>query len=126
MGQGYLVDTNCVIDYLETRLPERANQFIDNIAVQFSVITRIEILVWPGATSKQLQILSDFIASSTVFDFDEKVILKTIEIRRFFRLKLPDAIIAATALVHELELITRNIKDFERAVGLTSIDPYKM
>jgi len=126
MGQGYLIDTNCAIDYLENRLPESANEFIDGIAIQFSVITRIEILVWPKATPKQLQMLSDFIASSTVFDFDERIILATIKIRKNFRLKLPDAIVAATALVYELNLITRNIKDFERVEGLKCVNPYQL
>jgi predicted nucleic acid-binding protein len=39
-------------------------------------------------------------------------------------IKLPDAIIAATALVYELTIITRNTKDFEKIEGLNVINPY--
>jgi len=53
MGQGYLVDTNTIIDYLENKLPEKSNRLIDNIIIQFSVISRIELLVWKKATEDQ-------------------------------------------------------------------------
>ena len=46
MEQRYLVDTNTVIDYLENKLPEESLKMIDNIEIQFSVISRIELLVW--------------------------------------------------------------------------------
>jgi hypothetical protein len=45
MGQGYLVDTNTIIDYLDNKLPDRANNIIDNIAIQISIVSRIELLV---------------------------------------------------------------------------------
>ena len=40
MGKGYLIDTNSVIDYLNNKLPEKANRLIENIDCQISVITR--------------------------------------------------------------------------------------
>jgi predicted nucleic acid-binding protein len=124
MGQGYLADTNTIIDYLENKLPEKTIEFIDNIDVQFSVISRIELLVWRNASKEQLQVIKDFISASTVFNLDEDIILNSIEIRRNHRLKLPDAIIAATAVTKNLILLTRNLKDFEPVSGLTSVDPY--
>ena len=71
MGQGYLVDTNTIIDYLENKLPEKSNKLIDNITIQFSVISRIELLVWKKATEDQVKILNGFVDSSTVFDLNE-------------------------------------------------------
>jgi len=44
MGKGYLIDTNAVIDYLDNKLPAKANAFIDGIQPNISVITRIELL----------------------------------------------------------------------------------
>jgi predicted nucleic acid-binding protein len=126
MGQGYLVDTNTIIDYLENKLPEKSNKLIDNIIIQFSVISRIELLVWKKATDDQLKILNDFISSSTVFDLNESIILKSIEIRKNYHLKLPDAIIAATAVVNNLPLLTRNISDFEKVIQIKCIDPYHL
>lgn len=126
MGQGYLADTNMLIDYLENKLPENSIELIDNIAIQLSVISRIEILAWQKASDEQIKILSDFISASTVFSLDEYVIIKSIEIRKTYRLKLPDAIIAATAVVNDLILLTRNKKDFERVTILKSVDPYHL
>jgi len=57
---------------------------------------------------------------------NENIILKSIEIRRKYRLKLPDSIIAATAIENNLKLLTRNLKDFERIAELKSIDPYTL
>jgi predicted nucleic acid-binding protein len=59
-----------------------------------------------------------------VFSLDEPVIIKTIQIRKATKAKLPDAIIAATALVNQLVLITRNTKDFTGIDGLKMLDPY--
>jgi predicted nucleic acid-binding protein len=126
MAQGYLADTNTLIDYLENKLPENSIKLIDNIAIQLSVIFRIEILAWQKASDEQLKILNDFIAVSTVFNLSESIITRSIEIRKTYRLKLPDAIIAATAVVNDLILLTRNKKDFERVTILKSVDPYHL
>jgi predicted nucleic acid-binding protein len=40
--------------------------------------------------------------------------------------RLPDAIIAATALVYDLVLISRNISDFKNIDGLQVIDPHSL
>ncbi|MBC7448068.1 MAG: hypothetical protein H7330_08420 [Hymenobacteraceae bacterium] len=56
---------------------------------------------------------------------DELVVQETIRLRRLHRRKRPDAIIiAATALVHRLTLITRNVADFRAIAGLTVLDPH--
>jgi predicted nucleic acid-binding protein len=54
----------------------------------------------------------------------EPIILKAIENRKAHKTKLPDAIIAATALVNELIIITRNTKDFDKIKGLEVLNPY--
>ncbi|SDG99868.1 type II toxin-antitoxin system VapC family toxin [Mucilaginibacter sp. P25] len=125
MEEGYLIDTNAIIDYLESKLPEKSNQLLDNTNFQLSVISRIELLAWPKATDSQLKLLTDFINISHIFDFNEPVILKSIEIRKNYRVKLPDAIIAATAIVNKLTLITRNISDFSKISDLKLLDPYR-
>jgi predicted nucleic acid-binding protein len=58
-----------------------------------------------------------------MFDLSEGVINVCINLRRLYKIKLPDAIIAATAIYHNLILITRNVKDFNRVNGLKSINP---
>jgi predicted nucleic acid-binding protein len=124
MGKEYLIDTNAVIDYLDNKLPDKAAELIDGIEAKISVITRMELLAWPGASKKQTLILNEFIDAVEVFNLEEPVILKAIEIRKENKTKLPDAIIAATALTHKLTLITRNMKDFEKIEGLKTLDSY--
>ncbi|WPV02423.1 type II toxin-antitoxin system VapC family toxin [Mucilaginibacter sp. cycad4] len=126
MEQGYLIDTNAIIDYLDGKLPEKSNQLLDEIKFQISVISRIELLAWRKATEQQLKILNDFINISSVFDMSETVILKSIDIRKIYKLKLPDAIIAATALANNLILVTRNINDFKAIANLHLLDPYSL
>ncbi len=124
MGKEYLIDTNSVIDYLDNKLPDNANELIDSIDSKISVITRVELLAWPGADEQQTLILDEFIKASEVFSLEEPIILKAIEIRKTHKTKLPDAIIAATALVKELTIITRNTKDFDKIEGLVALNPY--
>lgn len=126
MGQGYLIDSNTAIDYLDDKLPDTSANLIDSIVVQISVITRMELLAWSLATEEQIMILQQFINASIVYNLDESIILKSIEIRKANSIKLPDAIIAATAIVHKLKLITRNTSDFKKIQGLDHIDPYSL
>lgn len=124
MGKEYLINTNSVIDYLDNKLPDNANELIDRIDSKISVITRMELLAWPGASDEQALILDEFINTSDVFALEEPVILKAIEIRKKHKIKLPDAIIAATAVVKELTIITRNTKDFNIIKELEVLNPY--
>ena len=50
----------------------------------------------------------------------------TIALRKEYKIKLPDAIIAATALANDLTIVTNNIKDFSNISGLQLINPYSI
>ena len=63
---------------------------------------------------------------SDVLSLTETVVQKTIELRKSYHIKLPDAIIAATALVYKLTIITRNTADFDKVSGLGCVDAHKM
>ena len=126
MGQGYLIDTNTTIDYLSDKLPAKSAEFIGKIDSQLSVISRMELLAWPNATEEQLKVLEAFVGSSNIFSLSEPVIIESIRIRKTYRIKLPDAIIAATALVFDLTLITLNTVDFKNISGLKLINSHKL
>ncbi|WP_394996139.1 type II toxin-antitoxin system VapC family toxin [Emticicia sp.] len=59
-----------------------------------------------------------------MFPLDNSIVYKTIELRRLYKIKLPDAIIAATAIVFDFTLISRNDKDFENINGLKYYNPF--
>jgi predicted nucleic acid-binding protein len=56
--------------------------------------------------------MNDVVHNATILTISESIVEKTIELKRLKRTKTADAIVAATALIHNLKLITRNTKDF--------------
>jgi len=122
----YLMDTNVIIDYLGKKLPITAIPFMNSVMdyqPTISVITKIEVLGFNAPAKHQL-LLSNFINDLTLLYLTNDVIETTIEIRKKYKTKLPDAIIGATALVNNLILITRNISDFKNIQNLKVIDPH--
>jgi len=129
MELDYVWDTNAVIYYLQTHITLSVKLFLNDIIDSnqpiISVITEIELLVWRTSVKKDINLVKDFIVDCRVADLDEYVKLKTIEIRKYFRLKLPDAIIAATTLVYDKTLITRNSADFSKIPGIKLVNPFE-
>ena len=127
MGKRYLIDSNAIIDYTALRLPNKGSDFIEqifNTDFLISIVVKIEVLGFDDI-SKKLTILEEFINTSTVLHLDESIAQRTILLKRKYRkLKLGDAIVAATALANDLTLITRNISDFKNIDGLTLINPH--
>ena len=108
----YLLDTNAVIDYCNDKLPINAANFIETIEPKISVITAMELFAFAAITKTEQQKLEEFIDFITIYDkINLDIRTHTINIRKAYRLKFPDAIIAATALAYSLTLISRNTKD---------------
>jgi predicted nucleic acid-binding protein len=126
MGMNMLVDSNVIIDYVSNRIPEKSAKQLDiyfNSNFSVSIISKIEVLGF-NTQEYELEQLESFIQLSSIVYIDEAVADKTIEIRRMKRIKLPDAIIAATALVQNCILLSHNTTDFNKIEGLQVLDPY--
>ncbi|MCZ4223327.1 type II toxin-antitoxin system VapC family toxin [Pedobacter rhodius] len=130
MGVNFLWDTNTVIYYLQRQLPLPAEKFIDEILSgsrpAISAITEIELRCWKAATQDDITVLNNFINDSFVYELYSDVKDKTVELRKDFNIKLPDAIIAATALVNNFTLLSRNSKDFVKIKNLKFINPFDL
>ncbi len=126
MEQRYLIDTNVIIDNFGNKLPEKAKILLYSIDLTVSAITKIEVLGWINASKEQLQPLYDFMEIAHILPINDAVIEKTITIRQAKKIALGDAIIAATALVYDLVIISRNVYDFKNIEGLQVIDPYNL
>jgi len=128
MGIKYIWDTNTVIYYLQQQFPPLAEKLIDNMVNEarpaISAITEIELLCWKSAAEKDLDVLHNFIEDSLVIELEQPIKYKTADIRKKHKIKLPDAIIAATALVYELSLVSRNVSDSKNIEGLPLINPW--
>ncbi|MBD1394770.1 type II toxin-antitoxin system VapC family toxin [Mucilaginibacter glaciei] len=68
--------------------------------------------------------MGQFVYYSQIINLDEAIVDKTIEITKLMKIKMPDAIIASTALVYDHTLITRDTADFKRVAGLRLFNPY--
>lgn len=126
MGQGFLIDTNIVIAALGSKLPSDGAAFIKTIPPNISVVTQIELLGWYGVSAIDLIPLTDFVNKATIFSLDPTVVQQTIILRQYHKIKTPDAIIAATALIHGLTLISRNVSDFKQISQLQVINPFEL
>jgi predicted nucleic acid-binding protein len=130
MGVKFIWDTNIAIYYLQQQFPIAAENFIDDLLKVeqpfLSAITEIELLCWKSATEKDLEVIHNFISDAFVIELERPIKLKTAEIRKLYKIKLPDAIIAATALTYDLTLITRNVSDFQNIEGLRLINPFSL
>lgn len=103
-----LVDTDVCIDHLvgTRRLPRQAGR------LAYSVVTRAELLAGAGDDEPQVRRL---LAGMEEISIDRRVADRAGVLRREIpALRLPDALIAATALVHSLALHTKNRRDFLR------------
>jgi predicted nucleic acid-binding protein len=122
MGKEYLIDSNAISNYLGNKFPLKGMDFFDNVINDMpfiSVINKIELLGQNRIDIKQFQISIEY---CVVCSLSEKIVNKTIEIRRQKKIKLPDAIIAATAIINKLTLIIHNLSDFNKIPNLKLLD----
>ena len=122
----YLIDSNLWL-YAASGKPQ-AVQLLDKAAkaewAGYSAITRLEIFGFPGLGPSDEAKLRGMLTCFAEVDVDGPVIDRAIEVRRKRRIKAPDAILAATALLMGATLATRNTQDFRGIPGLAVEDPF--
>jgi len=120
----WLLDTDVWIDAFAGRLDAvRVMTTARSRSVEwvgYSLMTRLEVLA--GLTGADDKHLRELLEEFNEVHIGSDVIEEAIRIRRAVRIKAPDAIIAATSLVHKAELVTRNTADCTRIPGLTVLD----
>ena len=108
-GISFLLDTNMVIGLLKDteaaiNLAEKSQLDLEKTAV--SQITRMELLGYPKLTAEDEQVIHAFLNECRVLLLDESIETEATRLRRSGAFKLPDAIVAATAITHKLHLLT--------------------
>ncbi len=124
----YLIGSNVVINYVAENFDSTVLSRLDIIFdtdFYHSVIITMEVLGFNGDRDVMEQLEKVFEAGKRL-DIDDSVVRETIKIRKTVSIKLPDAIIADTAIVHNYELITANTSDFLKVHGLKVTDPQNL
>lgn len=109
---GVLVDTDVFVDHL------RGHRRLDaqGDTVHFSVVTRCELCAGPPEQDEAVRVL---LAAFEEVPVDARIAELAGRLRRQTGVRTPDALIAATALTRALDLMTRNLRDFEAIPKLT-------
>lgn len=102
-----LFDTNILIDWLKELPAARAEVALYSRGA-ISVVTWIEVLV--GVVPQDRHEVTAWLATCTRIELDEPIMRRTVEVRRATKLKLPDAIIYASALERDHLLVTRDTR----------------
>jgi toxin FitB len=117
-----LLDSNIIIysyqpdfDYLKPLVLDSDNAV--------SAISQLEILGFHGIPMKEEIYCRYVFRILQVCPIDEAVLSKAIELRKTYKMKLADSIVAATALVQNREIYTRNVNDFIKIPNLIVINP---
>lgn len=108
---GKLVDTNIII-YLSKRKIDLRQITLGEEQLFISVITYMEVLGFRFNDNHEKDIVQKICDLFPIIDLSHEIVDKVISIRQKHKIKLPDAIILATATVTDLELETANVSDF--------------
>ncbi len=125
MEKQFLIDTNVIIDFSENRLPVKNKLFIAQLIDDepfISIITKIELIGFSVVSQE----IIEFAETASVIGLTNAIANQSIALRKAHKIKIPDAIIAATALVHDFTLISRNVRDFNQISGLRVINTVEL
>ena len=129
MATKHLIDTSIAIKYLNQTLPINGVAFIDgfiNTDCTISFISEIELQVWNPPDPNDIIVYEQFVSQSDIIGINSAIISETIAIRKNYKLRIADAIIAATALNFDLTLVADNDNDFLRIPSLKYFNPRKI
>ena len=110
-----LVDTNILIDYLKG--DKKIFNFLLNkkVKIYYSIVTKKELLQYQGLSTRQTRTIQQILKTLRPIRKDPHIAEATSSLLATYkkqRLSIPDAVIAATAWVKKMPLVTRNVKHF--------------
>lgn len=117
-GDNIVIDTSLIINLFNG--VEEVQALITGRNLFVSVISEIEVLSFPGLAPAAKQLLKAFLSECYIVDIEPNIKELTIDIRSKSKIKLPDAVIAATAIYFDLPLFTMD-KGFNRISNLNAV-----
>lgn len=123
--QRYLLDTNILIYYFNGEMDSTVENRVSLLmaeSFQISVISKMEFLGFSFAAQEKQRAI-EFMNYAAILMLDAEIVQRVIVMRQEKRIKLPDAIIAATAMQYSVILVTRNVNDFKN-LALDVYNPF--
>ena len=117
-----LIDSNIAI-YAAKNQSLGLRQFVNDISPSVSVISFIEALGYHQLIDQEREFLEEFFQFAEILPLSDPIAQQAVTLRQQRRMGLGDAIIAATAITHNLTLVTHNTEDFRWIAGLELLDP---
>jgi predicted nucleic acid-binding protein len=124
----YLLDTNILIYYFndDPVVQPIFEEIQAGDAVGFYCpISWVELLCYPDLSEAEANLIREFLRTLSCVSLTESILDRAAQIRRNYRVRLADALIAACALVEGCTLVTRNVEDFRRVDGLNIVNPFE-
>lgn len=119
-----LLDSNIVIYAFQPKYRgSELEQFLTKGDFSASNLTRLEVMGFWRNSEAEFHQFSLFFDAMPIYEVSDLIIDQAIHLRRQRSVGMADAIIAATALVHQLPLVTHNTRDFQWIDDLILIDP---
>ena len=117
-----LLDSNIIIYAIK---PEFSNlrDLVEKAHPMVSAISYVEVLGYHKLTSEDRQDFEEFFDIVPIIHISQTIIEKAVALRQQRKMSLGDSIIAATTIVHNLTLVTANVKDFEWIQEITILNP---
>ena len=117
-GNNIVADTSLLVNFFNGY--EVAKKALVDQRIWISCITEIELLSFPGLPDNEKHLLRSFIDQCTLIEWDKSVRQLTIDLRSRHRLKVPDAIIAASSIHLDFPLVTMD-NDFNQIEELNAV-----
>jgi toxin FitB len=119
-----ILDSNIVIYAFQPKYREsNLESFLLQGDFSVSNVTRLEVMGYWRNSDAEFKRFELFFEATNVIAISSEIIDRAIQLRRRRSMGLADAMIAATALIHQLPLVTHNTRDFQWIAELELIDP---
>ena len=119
-----LIDSNIII-YAAQPEHTALRQFIAEHSPAVSAVSYVEVLGYHKLTEQDRLLLEAFFAAAPMLALTQTVLEQAVKLRQLRKMTLGDALVAGTALAHNLTLVTRNTTDFAWIAGLTLLNPFE-
>jgi len=121
----FLLDSNVLIEYLSGN--DRIVSYLDSILMRgnciISIISKIELISAPQLTANEIKKILSFLENFQQVSLTDEIALKSAEIRRKYKFKLPDAVIAATGIISKATIVSGDVV-FKKLKLIEWVNPF--